>query len=66
MLYTLLRSELKDEVLCENFLNHIANNIAYTGPFAVITAYCTYTIRKKDKKDKKDSLSKGRLADENK
>ncbi len=51
MLYTLLRSELKDEVLCENFLNHIANNIAYTGPFAVITAYCTYTIRKKDKND---------------
>ncbi len=51
MLYSLLRSELKDEVMCENFLNHIANNIAYTGPFAVITAYCCYTIRKKDKND---------------
>ena len=51
MLYTLLRSELKDDILCENFLDHIANNIAYTGPFAVITAYCTYTIRKKDKND---------------
>ena len=37
--------------MCENFLNHIANNIAYTGPFAVITAYCCYTIRKKDKND---------------
>lgn len=51
MLYSLLRSELKDEVMCENFLDHIANNIAYTGPFAVITAYCCYTIRKKDKND---------------
>ena len=51
MLYSLLRSELKDEVMCENFLVHIANNIAYTGPFAVITAYCCYTIRKKDKND---------------
>ena len=51
ILYTLLTSELKDENACEDFLNHIANNIAYTGPFAVITAYCTYTIRKKDKND---------------
>lgn len=51
ILYSLLRSELKDELQCENFLNHIANNIAYTGPFAVITAYCCYTIRKKDKND---------------
>lgn len=51
ILYTLLTSELKDDVACEEFLNHIANNIAYTGPFAVITAYCTYTIRKKDKND---------------
>ena len=51
ILYTLLTSELKDEAACEDFLNHIANTIAYTGPFAVITAYCTYTIRKKDKND---------------
>lgn len=51
ILYSVLKSELKDEVVCENFLNHIANNIAYTGPFAVITAYCVYTIRKKDKND---------------
>ena len=51
ILYTLLTSELKDETVCEDFLNHIANNIAYTGPFAVITSYCTYTIRKKDKND---------------
>lgn len=51
ILYKLLRSELKDETVCEDFLNHIANNIAYEGPFAVVTAYCCYTIRKKDKND---------------
>lgn len=51
ILYSLLRSELKDELICENFMNHIANNIVYTGPFAVVTAYCSYTIRKKDKND---------------
>ena len=51
ILYTLLTSELKDDTACEEFLSHIANNIAYTGPFAVITAYCTYTVRRKDRND---------------
>jgi hypothetical protein len=51
ILYNLLKSELKDEIACEEFLNHIANNIAYEGPFAVLTAYCVYTIRKKNKND---------------
>lgn len=51
ILYSLLTSELKDDAACEDFLSHIAENIAYTGPFAVITAYCTYTVRKKNKND---------------
>lgn len=51
ILYSLLKSELKDELVCENFLNHIANNLANDAPYAVITAYCTYTIRQKDKND---------------
>lgn len=51
ILYSLLKSELKDETICENFLNHIANTIVYEGPFAVVTAYCSYTIRRKDKND---------------
>lgn len=54
VLYTLLKSELKDEEAAENFLNHIVNNIAYTGPFAVITAYCSYTVRTKNKMDEYD------------
>lgn len=51
ILHKLLRSELKDEEAAENFLHHIANSIAYAGPFAVITAYCCYTVRTKDKLD---------------
>ncbi|MBR2283551.1 MAG: DUF4317 domain-containing protein [Ruminococcus sp.] len=51
ILYTLLKSELKDEAVCESFLEHIAANIAYEGPFTVITAYCSYTIRRKNKND---------------
>lgn len=51
ILYTLLKSELKDEQACENFVNHIAENFVYSGPYAVITAYCCYTIRRKDKND---------------
>ena len=51
ILYNLLKTELKDDLACEDFLNHIANNMAYEGPYAVITSYCTYTIRKKDKND---------------
>ncbi len=51
ILYSLLKSEMKDEQTCENFVNHIAENFVYAGPYAVITAYCCYTIRRKDKND---------------
>lgn len=51
VLYKLLKSELKDEEAAENFLQLIINNIAYTGPFSIITAYCSYTVRTKDKND---------------
>ncbi len=51
LLYSLLKSELKDEEICERFITHIAENIAYESPFAVITAYCSYTVRRKNKKD---------------
>ena len=36
ILYSLLRSELKDEEICENFMNHMANNFQHEGPYAVI------------------------------
>lgn len=49
--YRLLKSELKDEQVCEDFVNHIASNLVYAGNYALITAYCCYTIRSKDKND---------------
>lgn len=51
ILYKFLKSELKDEESADNFLNNIINNVSYTGAFSVITAYCTYTIRRKNKLD---------------
>lgn len=51
LLYKLLDTKLKEDEICVQFLNHIANTIAYTGPFTVITAYCTYSVRKKNKND---------------
>lgn len=61
LLYSLLNTELKDNDVCMEFLKHIANNIVYTGPFAVITAYCTYTIRKKNKTDEFDDFDNEEL-----
>lgn len=61
LLYSLLNTELKDNEVCIKFLEHIANNIVYTGPFAVITAYCTYTIRKKNKTDELDDFDSEEL-----
>ncbi|MDE6776210.1 MAG: DUF4317 domain-containing protein [Ruminococcus sp.] len=51
ILYILLKSELKDDEVCGKFMNHIAENFSHEGPYAVITAYCVYTIRRKNKND---------------
>lgn len=51
ILYKLLKSELKDKQVCEDFVNHIAQNLVYAGNYALITAYCCYTVRHKDKND---------------
>lgn len=51
ILYSLLKSELKDDAVCERFLKHIADNLVTECPYTIITAYCCYTIRHKDKND---------------
>lgn len=50
-LYALLQSKLEEEAPINAFLTRIADEIDYNAAFAVITAYCTYTIRTKDKMD---------------
>ena len=57
ILYKLLSSELKDDAICTDYLNHIANNMDYTGPYTIITAYCTYSVRKKNKNDEIDEFN---------
>lgn len=51
ILYKLLESEFKDEEAVETFLQQIANNTEYPGPYAIISCFCTYTIRKRNKND---------------
>ncbi|MDE6035613.1 MAG: DUF4317 domain-containing protein [Ruminococcus sp.] len=51
ILYKLLKSELRDEQVCENYINHVAENLVYSGNYVLITAYCCYTVRRKDKND---------------
>lgn len=53
ILYKFLRSGMGDAE-SETFLNHIIQYIEYTGPFTIMTAYCTYTPRKKNKNDEFD------------
>ena len=61
LLYHLLRSKLKDKSAGEEFLRHIVDTIDYTGPFTVITAYCTYSVRKKNKNDEYDDINDDEL-----
>ncbi len=51
IMYSLLQGKLEDETANENFLLNIAENINYSSAFAVITCYCSYTVRKKNKMD---------------
>lgn len=51
ILYKLLNTKLKDGEVCGQFLNHVAETIDYTGPFTIITAYCTYSVRKRNRND---------------
>jgi len=51
LLYRLLKSGLKDEEVAVEFLSHVAQSMAHEGPYAVITAFCSYTIRRKNKND---------------
>ena len=57
LLYQLLQSELKQSELNKKYLEYIAENIDYTQPFTVITAYCTYSVPKKNKNDETDDFN---------
>ena len=39
------------------FLDKIVNNLRYTGPYAIVTGYFTYTVRHKNKADEENKYS---------
>lgn len=45
ILYHLVKGELKDDNANEAFLNHVVSNFVYSGPYTIISAYCTYNVR---------------------
>ena len=51
ILYSILNTELKDETAYNNYIEHIMNNVVYIGPYTLITAFCTYSVRHKNKND---------------
>lgn len=50
-LYKVLCSKLADEELNTEFLERIAANVEYVSTYAVFTAYCQYSVLKKNKND---------------
>ena len=51
ILYDVLSTKLKNEDVYKKYIEHIINNSVYVSPYTIITAYCTYSIRKKNKND---------------
>ena len=50
-MYDLLCSKLADDEVNEKFLKRIAENVEYISTFAVFSAYCTFSVLKKNKND---------------
>lgn len=54
LLYDLVCSKLKDEELADKYLELITGKIDYAPAFTLLTAHCTYSIKKKNKNDDED------------
>lgn len=54
MLTELLRSELKDEDVAGRFLTRLAESLEADEAYAVLAAYCQYSVPKKNKMDEDD------------
>lgn len=46
ILYHAVKGELKDDSANTAFLNNIVGNFIYSGPYTIISAYCTYNVRR--------------------
>lgn len=50
-LYNVVASKAQDAVSVETYVERILGTTVYPGPYALVTAHCTYTVRRKNKKD---------------
>ena len=57
ILYNLISTEMKDEEVCNTYINHILDTAVYMGPYTLITAYCTYTVRHRNANDDIDDFA---------
>lgn len=51
ILYNVVKGELKDTEYNNTYIEHIVDNLMYTGPYTIITAFCVYNVRKKNSND---------------
>lgn len=54
VLYELVTTKLKDEQAVTDYLEKITKNIDYAASFTILTAHCTYSIKRKNKNDEDD------------
>lgn len=50
-LFAAVLTNLNEDNAMADYVNHIVDSVVYSGPYAVITAHCTYTVRHKHKDD---------------
>ena len=50
-LFAVVGSKMNDDHAVETYTNHVVDTVPYSEPYALITAHCTYTVRRKDKND---------------
>ncbi len=51
LLYTLLTEKFENKETVDTLINRIAESIDYTPSFAILLAFCTYTVPKKTRND---------------
>ena len=56
-LYNVVASKAQDAVSVETYVERILGTTVYPGPYALVTAHCTYTVRRKNKKDDIDEAN---------
>ena len=61
ILYNVVKGELKDTEYNNTYIEHIVNNLMYTGPYTIITAFCVYNVRKKNSNDEFNEDSEDEL-----